>query len=389
METKMYRRSSAPKKVVYTLNDYTIEGVYGMALTSDLSKTTALKITVNEFVPKYQSKNNLEEKVFNSFLLAYDGDFEKRNIKSEETEEPVSNVGVSLMMMSDPTNITGKLKESILMRESRGDARRFVTSFDADKPIEFVDLGFEESQEINNNLKMLGIKFFNEFNKIEIGSTFILTSEAYKTSKKYEKWCFDRAKDIDNPYLVIELHSRSNKALRLSCHYAALNHPNDFRILESDMDQATTTIEYCSKDYPKFISYESQTPDEVDKIFAYLKDKLGEEFKKGDFIRIYKQFAKRREQFRKEFENIMDMVKEVANLDGYYLSIRPNTSNNGKCYTLTKLENKPLSNGVKPANELMNEVEQSKLSNSQDGLNVNDNNDFTNNTNNTDNYAIF
>ena len=380
-----------PKKVPYDINSFTKEGAYEVAMTVMYSSTTALKIKVNELLAVLQTKTNIDEKFFDCMLQAFDGVFEKRNIKSEETEEPATDVGVSVLMMSDPTNLTGKLKDSILLRESRGDARRFITSFDADKTIEFVNINLEENQEINNKLKVLGKNFFDDFNQIVIGSTFILTSEAYNTLKLYEKQCFDKAKNIENPHLLIELHSRANKAIRLSCHYAALNHPKDFRILESDMEQATTTVEFCSKDYHKFISYESQAPDEVDKIITFLKSEnnLGKEFKKGYFIKNYTKFAKRREQFRKEFEKILDMAKDVAIQDGYFLSIRPNSSNNSICCALTKLENNSLSYYVKPVDELIQNIEDSKLSKISNEPNNNYNNDLTNNTDNTDNDVIF
>ena len=159
MINKQFRRSNMPKKVPYDINSFTKEGAYEVAMTVMYSSTTALKIKVNELLAVLQTKTNIDEKFFDCMLQAFDGVFEKRNIKSEETEEPATDVGVSVLMMSDPTNLTGKLKDSILLRESRGDARRFITSFDADKTIEFVNINLEEHQKINNKLNFVTLSY--------------------------------------------------------------------------------------------------------------------------------------------------------------------------------------------------------------------------------------
>lgn len=373
--------NNKPKKLIYTITNETPEFAFEMAKTIPLSPDFgAIKIEINEFVSFFKSKNNYEEKFLTNILLNFDGDYEKRNIKSEDSEETITDVNTNLVTYSDFSNLTGQTKSDFLSWVSSGALRRSMISFSDKSTKEFVKRTNEEARKINQNLEIIGNELFNIFEQIEPNTHFVVSDEAYEIHQDYLSEIYNYCNSIEDDLLKLEIESRAFKALRLSAIYAALNHPKQFNVTEEDMLQAIDVVEFLSQDFAKFLRYKPNVDDYHDKIYKFLKNNLGQEFTKGGFTSRASEFNIGRDKLAKNFKITMETVADIAEQDGYFLQIKENLRKNGFKYKLLKIEDVQLSECIQDFDSLI-EIEHSKDDNSIKSSEVNNNDNLTNITN--------
>lgn len=375
--------NNKPKKLIYTITNETPEFAFEMAKTIPLSPDFgAIKIEINEFVSFFKSKNNHEEKFLTNILLNFDGDYEKRNVKSEDSEETITEINTNLITYSDFSNLIGQTRNDFLDWAQSGALRRSTISFSDKTTKEFVRRTNEEAKEMNQTLENIGNELFSIFEQIEPNTSFMMSSEAYEIHQDYLSELYNYMNTLDNDLLKLEIESRAFKAQRLSAIYAALNHPRDSFIAEEDIIQAISVIEYLSQDFVKFLKYKPKVEDYHDKIYNFLKNNLGQEFTKGGFTSRASEFNIGRDKLAKNFKITMETVADIAEADGYFLQVKENIRKNGFKYMLLKIEEKPLSEDVTDFDSLIKSTELSKLYNVSNGLEPTNSNNLTNIPNN-------
>ena len=101
------------------------------------------------------------------------------------------------------------------------------------------------------------------------------------------------------------------------------------------MQQAIDTVEYLSKDFAKFVNYKVARNDLYDNIFDFFKNNLNKSFTKHELTyKQHREFGIARDKFIKEFDSIIDIVKGVAEENGYFLESKSINKNSGTSYTL-------------------------------------------------------
>lgn len=372
------RFNTKPKKLIYCISSQTNEFGFEMAKTIPLSNGFgAILYEINEFSSFFKTKNKYEEKFLASLLTAYDGDFEKRNVKSEDSEETLEDIGVNVAIFTDFTDLQGIILTELLNYLKKGFLRRFIITFTNHKTKLFSDLTLAETEKLNNKLIEIGDKIFSVFTQIEPNAVYIITEEAYNVHKEYARELCEYANSLDNDLLELEVNSRAYKALRLSGIYAPLNHPKDLCITKEDMLQAVSSVEFLSQEFKAFMNYKPRLDDVHDKILNFLNEHIGEEFSKGHFTKNSRDFGVSREKMAKNFENYMKTIEEITD-DNYTLIIRDNQRKNGYKYKLIKTEEKPLSGDILDITEVIPLDKHSVLANSTESLESTDNENLRN-----------
>jgi hypothetical protein len=143
-------------------------------------------------------------------------------------------------------------------------------------------------------------------------------------------------KNKENDFLNKEIRSRELKILKLSGLFAALNHPTKLIIDETDVKQAISTVEQLSKDFKSFIDYKPLKNDNYELLFNFLINNLGKAFLKTGLINRYRDFGFKRDLFRKNFIDIIQIVAEMAIEKNYYLQKELVNNNSGLAISIVK-----------------------------------------------------
>ena len=358
-----YHFNSKPKKIIGGLTTLTTQGAYEVAKSISRADFGSLNIDINEFSSMFKNRSPLDTKYLDSLLTAYDGKFEKCNIKSEDFEATLIDIPVNVLLMSDYTEIKGSIKDELDTYWKKGYARRFIVTFSEASKNKFVRIPQDELAKIHKNLELIGAELFDQFSQIPLGAVYIVPEETYEIFLDYWDEVTDLANELKKELLKLEVESRPYKALRLSAIFAALNHPTDLIIKSEDFLQAISTVEYLSQDFEHFIKYCPKVDDVHDKIFEFLKKNIGITFKKGELTTRGSEFGMGRDRLAKNFRNVMEIVSELAEVNGYQLLEKQNLRKNGFTYTLLKHTDIELSESVKSLENIVHSVELSKHSN--------------------------
>lgn len=368
-QQKQIRFNGKPKRLLYAISSQTNEFGFEMAKTIPFSNGFgSIKYEINEFSSFFKNKNSYEEKFLASMLTAYDGDFEKRNIKSEDSEESLEGIGVNVLTFSDYSEFQGSTMAELQEYFKKGYLRRFIITFTDCKGRIFSEFSLAEIEELNKELNLVGDELFEIFTKIEPNSEFVVSTGAYNIYQNYAKELCEYSNTLDNDLLELEVNSRAYKALRLSAIYSALNHPKNLSITEEDMLQAISSVEFLSQEFKNFLNYKPEFEDVHDKILNFLKENLGKEFAKGYFTSHSRDFGVPREKMAKNFECFMETVSDMVDKKKYKFEANSNMRKNGYKYRLIKIEESPLSDKVMDIDSVIDTVEPSKSSDSTETL---------------------
>ena len=240
-----------------------------------------------------------------------------------------------------------------------GLVRRAIITFQ-NSHIKTIELNPEKARERQEQCylraKEINEKLIRLFINIPDNAVYKLTKEAYdNVFYPYKIQLTELSnKNNENDLINKEITSRELKVLKLSGIYACLNHPKELVINEYDVQQAIDTIEILSKDLKKFIEYKPKVNDGYENLLNFFIDNAGKSFTKTVLVSNYRQFGFKREIFRKDFDEIMIIISEMANEKGYFLKRENINNNSGVEITLIETNlGKPLPEGMKDLNELI------------------------------------
>lgn len=347
------------RNMILEVSDGTREGLYSDAKAFKEANFGSIFIKISE-LGQYLNNATTEQKLFLNVLFdAYSGKIVSKCIKGEYREDNIEDLPVNALMYSDPTLFKRELKKIFDTLMETGLGRRCVITFidkrEHYKINEDSELAYEQEKQYFNDLKHIGCRLYNIFESIKENKHYKITKETYKTVFfPYKVQIEERANNEENTLLQKEITSRVHKALKISCLYACINHPNEHFINPTDMQQAIETIEMLSNDFNKFLKYKPKYDDKYDSAFNFFKDNIGKEFAKNELITKYHQeFGYSRDKFRDNFDECMNMVSKIAIGKGYFLHKKPINRNSGVSYSLMALELRPLSDSIIPFNELL------------------------------------
>lgn len=332
------------RNIVHEVSNGTSEGFFADAKAVSDAGFGSVNLRLSEGGNFLNNMTTEQKQFFNRVFEAYDGHITSKSIKGENREENLNNIPTNLLLLSDPTSFQDKSKYLFNSLMELGIGRRAVISFQA-KIIPYdmendPKIAYEKESKYYDNLKKLE-KFFSKiFLEIPENSTYKLTYDAFSVFYKYKIKIKKLTDSENNSLLSKEISSRELKSLKLSCLYATLNHPQDLQINPEDMEQAIGTVEFLSKDIKKFYRYKPKYDDKYDQLLDFFIEHEGQEFTKTELVNNYHQeFGYSRDSLRKEFDNCMSALNEVAFLKGYYIKETPINRNSGNSYTLLRQNN--------------------------------------------------
>ncbi|MDD3594025.1 MAG: hypothetical protein PHX18_05295 [Candidatus Gastranaerophilales bacterium] len=317
------------RKLTLETNSATPEGICQDA-------GSLLKVDFGSIFIKISELSSMEhhecKKFLKMIISCYDGDFDSKSIKSEQRLDNISFLPISFVGLSDPSEFFTSLKNEIEKMFKTGLARRAITVFQPyykSSPIpdnyrKQIELAQWFAGETSDEVK-------NIFNQIQIGSTYTIENEAIDTVLlNYKRYVQEEGNREDDDILKKEFQNRELKVLNIACLYASLNHPQDLRISVDDVNQAITTIQFISDDMRLFIEHKPDKFDEYDKFFNFLVKNTGKRFSKTILINNHhNEIGMKRNYLRKNFSDIIIILKEIAELKGYMLKEEYNQKHNG------------------------------------------------------------
>ena len=323
------------RKLVLEISNGTQEGLCADAKAFKKAKFGSMFLIISELGNFIGVKTNERIQFLHCIYEAYDGKIINKCIKGEQREPDVDDMPLNALLYSDPTRILTDLKSYIFSLLATGLNRRCMISFQVDTKLKNVTLSDEEERNFYNQATELGKKLFSIFEAIKEDAVFVLLPEAKELLRAYKLKLIDSFNNEDDSNLKTEYKSRELKALKLSGIYACLNHPRKTTIEIEDMQQAIDTVEYLSKDFAKFVNYKVARNDLYDNIFDFFKNNLNKSFTKHELTyKQHREFGIARDKFIKEFDSIIDIVKGVAEENGYFLESKSINKNSGTSYTL-------------------------------------------------------
>lgn len=379
------RFNKAPKKLMYQVTDGTAEALMASADSIYRLNFGSVFIKNSEFGSYFNSATQQQTLFLNMLEEAYDGRIHSKQIKSEDFEEGYEKIPVNVCFLSDPSMFNDKssLKSAFHTKLESGLGRRLETIFVPPKPEIMVGHSEQKIRELREKAKMLGNQLFGIYCKIPENVKYRLLPETHEMLTNYKSKLVDEKNASNDHLLKKEIKSRELKALKRAGRLAALNHPQDFTIKTTDMEQAIAITEWLGGGLEKFINYRPKSNDKYDKLFNFFKTHSGEEFTKSELTNNrFRELGFTRDGFRKNFEVYIQTVEEIAAYEGYTLNQRK-ADRNGVYYSLIKIQTEPLSNGVKGLDDIIlsENVQECKLCSDLKNLKTTNNNNFANSAN--------
>ena len=212
-----------------------------------------------------------------------------------------------------------------------------------------------DEKTFETNALTLGNKLFDIFIQVNNNSCYVLSDQANNLHIDYTNYLRQKAYTLVS-LLEKELLSREYKALKLSCIYAVLNHPKEHIINDTDLAQAICTIQALSNDLAEFYNYRPATNDVYNSYYSIFKNNIGHKYTKVELINEFRRFGAGREKIRKNFDEIIEILKEIATDDGHILDCKPINNNSGNEYVLYKKPDEILSSNVSSLEKLITPV---------------------------------
>ena len=215
-----------------------------------------------------------------------------------------------------------------------------MISFKSDEKLVYDNISDTEERELKAQKQAIGENLIRLFYNIELNSCYIVEPEAIEIRNEYKKWLIEQYNATCEEDERIEIISREFKVMKLSCIYACLNHPKEYKIEVKDVEQAIISVQYLSEDFKAFKKFLQQKEnDEYDKCYNFFKENIDKQFSMSDLkTKYFKEMGFTRKQFIEKFNSILDFVGEVAKQEGYFLERRSNANCNGYYYKLVKTD---------------------------------------------------
>lgn len=282
------------------------------------------------------------KKFLNTVLTCYDGNFDSKSIKSEDRKINLELIPISFLGVSDPNDFFRGLNQQVKSMLETGLSRRAFFAFQATLHKSQIDPSQERKkiQDANWFAGETAEMLDNITESVPMGASYEITNEAYdNVFAPYKNYLIDLSNSISDDILKKEVQSRELKALNVGCMYACLNHPTWFVITEPDMEQAIKTVQFLSQDLKQFINFVPTKFDGYDKFYNFLKQNEGTKFGKTVLVnQHHNELGFSRKTLRSDYDKIIEIVNETANLRGYKLTRGWNHTNTGTQIWLEKIE---------------------------------------------------
>ena len=334
--------TSKIRNIVIDISNGTQEGLYTDCKAFSNADFGSAYIKISELGGFLETLSTDKQQFFNCLFEAYDGKINSKCIKNESREESIENMPVNALLYSDYTLFQKELKTTLNNLLKTGLNRRSVITFQTLDKLKEDCFSLQQKEDFEKKARTLGEKLFTIFLNIPAKACYKLDAEANDTVlNNYKKQLIKQINDTEQPDIRTELLSRELKALKLSCLFACLNHPEELVINQLDMQQAISTVEYLSIDFKEFVNFRPKTKDICDNLFEFiLENQNKEEITKTKLTtQYYKQFGISRKRFKNEFDENISIVKEIANSKDYILIEQSINNNSGTKYYLQSLNN--------------------------------------------------
>lgn len=345
--------------LVLEVSDGTREGFFRDAKVLKKVDFGSIMIKIAE-LGQYLNNMTAEQKLFfNVVFEAYNGIIRAKSIKGEHREEDIEDIPVNILFYSDPTLFQSDLSKVFNSLMETGLIRRcilaFMSELEPHKMEPDPSKAYKAEAKYYSDLKAIGQQLYDCFEEIESNAYYELTEETYvQVFYPYKLRLASMVDNEENTLIKKEIRSRELKALKISCQYASLNHPNIHLINPEDMEMAIDTVQKTSIDFQRFLSYRPSYPDKCDRIFQFLLENIDKEFTKSDLTtKYFRNFGCSRNKFKKSFDEDMQTVSEIAQYKGYQLLSKPINNNSGNVYWLTMLKKEDLSDGIQELEDLI------------------------------------
>ena len=327
------------RHIVMEISNGTQEGLYTDCKAFSNADFGSAYIKISELGGFLETLSTDKQQFFNCLFEAYDGKINSKCIKNESREESIENMPVNALLYSDYTLFQKQLKTTLYNLLKTGLNRRSVITFQTLDKLKAECFTLEQEKHFRNETQRLGDRLFSIFTKINLNNCYVLNPEAKdKELNNYKIHLTQQANATEQSEIRTELLSRELKALKLSCLFACLNHPEELVINQLDMQQAISTVEYLSSDFKEFINYKPKSNDFYDNVFNFFLSHQHEEITKTSLTRTYfKEFNVSRTSFINNFDETIEIVKGIAQEKGYILIEQSFYNNSGTKYYLQKL----------------------------------------------------
>lgn len=253
-------------------------------------------------------------------LGCYDGKIAGKSIKADNQGEAVKNISISFLGFSDPERFFNNTNVNFNALLTTGLARRTFLIFQPTLPKnQFLKAERNLIKHAKDKAEGLSNEVKDIIDKLQYESVFNVSNTAYyNIFVEYKQNCLQKSETVENSHLQKEIKDRPLKALNIASLYAVLNHPTENVITETDLKQAIKTVEYLSTDLEKFINYTPQKYDQYQQFFEFLKRNKDKAFAKTELItKYYSETGFSRKILRKDFDEIISVVKEIADMNGF------------------------------------------------------------------------
>lgn len=270
-------------------------------------------------------------------LGCYDGKIAGKSIKADNQGEAVKNISISFLGFSDPERFFNNTNVNFNALLATGLARRTFLIFQPTLPKnQFFKAERNLIKHAQDKAKRLSKEVKDIIDKLPYEGIFNVTNTAYDNIfVQYKQDCLQKSEKMENSHLQKEIKDRPLKALNIASLYAVLNHPTENIVTETDLKQAIETVEYLSTDLEKFINYTPQKYDTYQQFFEFLKRNKNKAFAKTELItKYYSETGFSRKILRKDFDEIVSVVKEIADMNGFTVTSNFFHNNIGQKITL-------------------------------------------------------
>lgn len=346
------------RNLIPEVREGTREGIYQDAKGFQDAGFGGLFIQNSEFGLFLKDITAEQKQYLNLLNEAYSGNIYAKSIKGENREPDIKNIPVNLYFHTAPTPLeenfhnfknfldTGFTRRCSIVSQSKQEG--YTEEPDPKKAL-------IEEKHYYATLEALGEKFNNilvTFLDIKC-ATFKLTDEGYGVFHQYRISLKEKAETEDDS-LSREIISRELKALKLSCMYACLNHPEASYISEADIGQAINTIEFLGNGIVDFLDNKQDVESGCYNLFDFFLKNIGKKFNKTTLVKEhYSLSGLSRDKFRKQFDSIIEVVREIALDKGYILIQESVNRNSGNDYYLVSQEQQELNGNANALNDLL------------------------------------
>lgn len=299
----------------------------------------SIYVKIPEFGLYIKNGDNRKKQFLGDLCHLYSNKIPNKIIKSEIFRDEITSIPTNVLAYSDYTLFINDIKSYFEKILNTGYCRRFVINFQEKIKLSSTYLSDEEERQIYEKLEQLGATLFQLFKKVDENSCYILSAEAKDILNQYKIKNNNLYNQEENSLLQREINSRELKALKLSCLFAILNHPEELVIDSKDIEQAILAVDFLSQDFKKFLKYKPTKNDRYQEIFKYWLEYVGKEFSKGELMNIFvARYGFSREPLRRHFHNELHVLFDVAKENNYTILKNTTKNKNGSVYSLVPLE---------------------------------------------------